>query len=190
MSILILAEHDNASIKSATLNTVAAAIAIGGDVTLLVAGADCAAAAEAAAKIAGVSKVLVADNAAYANQLAENVSLLMADLGKGYSHLLAPATTTGKNIMPRVAALLDVAMISEITGVDSADTFKRPIYAGNIIATGSPEIRARLNMMRLTAKSASIEWKTLIMMKRCIIAASHYSCQTYRQDFRRPGHPW
>lgn len=135
MSILIVAEHDNAALNAATLNTVAAGAAIGGDIAVLVAGAGCAAVADAAAKVAGVSKVLLADNAVYANQLAENVSLLVADLGKGYSHILAPATTSGKNIMPRVAALLDVAQISEITAVESADTFKRPVYAGNVIAT-------------------------------------------------------
>jgi electron transfer flavoprotein alpha subunit len=135
MSILILAEHDNASIKAATLNTVAAANAIGGDVTVLIAGSGCAVAAEQAAKITGVNKVLVADHPAYANQLAENISLLLADLAKSYSHILAPATTNGKNILPRVAALLDVAQISDITAVESADTFKHPIYAGNIIET-------------------------------------------------------
>ena len=135
MSILVLAEHDNASLKGATLNTVAAAKAIGGDVHVLVAGSNCKAVADAAAKVAGVSKVLVADNAAYTNQLAENVSLLVAELGKGYSHILAPATSSGKNIAPRVAALLDVAQISEIIAVVAADTFKRPIYAGNVIAT-------------------------------------------------------
>lgn len=135
MSILVLAEHDNASLKGATLNTVAAAKLIGGDVHLLVAGSNCKAVADAAAKVAGVSKVLLADNAAYANQLAENISLLVADLGKSYSHILAPATSSGKNIAPRVAALLDVAQISEIIAVVAADTFKRPIYAGNVIAT-------------------------------------------------------
>jgi electron transfer flavoprotein alpha subunit len=135
MAVLVYAEHDNGSIKGATLNTVAAAQAIGGDIHVLVAGSDCQAAAQAAAQIAGVSKVLVADNAAYAHQLAENVSLLVADLGKAYSHILAPATTNGKNFAPRVAALLDVAQISEITKVVSADTFERPIYAGNAIAT-------------------------------------------------------
>ncbi len=135
MAVLVYAEHDNSSIKGATLNTVAAAQAIGGDVHVLVAGSNCQAAATAAAQIAGVSKVLVADNAAYTNQLAENVSLLVADLGKAYSHILAPATTNGKNFAPRVAALLDVAQISEITKVISADTFERPIYAGNAIAT-------------------------------------------------------
>jgi electron transfer flavoprotein alpha subunit len=135
MAILVIAEHDNVSLKSATLNTVAAAQAIGGDIHVLVAGAACSAAAEAAAKATGVAKVLVADNAVYTNQLAENVSLLVAELGKGYSHVLAPATSNGKNILPRVAALLDVAQISEITAVLSADTFQRPIYAGNVIAT-------------------------------------------------------
>ncbi|MEC7120531.1 MAG: FAD-binding protein [Pseudomonadota bacterium] len=135
MGILVYAEHDNASLKPVTLNVVAAAQAIGGDIHVLVAGEGCQAAADAAAKIAGVSKVLVADNAAYAHQLAENVSLLVAGLGKAYSHILAPATTNGKNFMPRVAALLDVGMISEITKVVSADTFERPIYAGNAIAT-------------------------------------------------------
>ncbi len=135
MSILVYAEHDNASIKGATLNTVAAAKAIGGDIHVLVIGAGCQAAAEAAAKIDGVSKVLVADNAAYGHQLAENISALVAELGKGYSHILAPATSNGKNFLPRVAALLDVNQISEISKVVSPDTFERPIYAGNAIAT-------------------------------------------------------
>ncbi len=135
MSILVIAEHDNASLKGATLNTIAAAQKIGGDIVVLVAGANCGAAAQAAAKAAGVSKVLVADNAAYQHQLAENVALLVAEVGKAYSHILAAATTNGKNLLPRVAALLDVAQISEIQEVVSADTFKRPIYAGNVIAT-------------------------------------------------------
>lgn len=135
MSILVIAEHDNASINDATLNTVAAATAIGGDITVLVAGQNCADAANAAAKIAGVTKVQIADNACYAKQLAENMALLVADLGKDSSHILAPSTTTGKNVLPRVAALLDVAQLSDVTGVVSADTFERPIYAGNIIAT-------------------------------------------------------
>lgn len=135
MSVLVYAEHDNASLKGATLNVVAAAKAIGGDITVLVAGSDCGAAAEAAAKIDGVSKVLQADNAAYANQLAENVSGLVAELGKDYSHILSAATSIGKNFMPRVAALLDVEQISDIISVESENTFKRPIYAGNAIAT-------------------------------------------------------
>lgn len=135
MSIFVIAEHDNAALKPATLNTVTAASTIGGDLTVLVAGEGCAAVANAAAAINGVSKVLVADNAAYANQLAENLAELIAELGKGYTHILAPATTSGKNLMPRVAALLGVAQISDITEVKSTDTFVRPIYAGNALAT-------------------------------------------------------
>ena len=154
MSILVLAEHDNASLKAATLNTVAAAAAIGGEITILVAGSDCAAVGEAAAKVAGVSKVLVADNTAYGHQLAENVSLLVAELGKDYSHVLASATTNGKNILPRAAALLDVAQISEIIAVDSADTFKRPIYAGNIIATVQSADAIKVITVRGTAFDA------------------------------------
>ncbi|WP_373081848.1 electron transfer flavoprotein subunit alpha/FixB family protein [Zhongshania sp.] len=154
MSILILAEHDNASIKGATLNTVAAAKAIGGDIVVLVAGEACGAAAEAAAKIEGVSKVLVADNAAYGHQLAENVSLLVAELGKDYTHILAPASTSGKNTLPRAAALLDVAQISEIITVESADTFKRPIYAGNVIATVQSSDAIKVITVRTTAFDA------------------------------------
>lgn len=135
MTILVIAEHDNASLKSATLNTVAAAQQIGGDIDLLVIGESCAAAAEEAAKVNGVSKVLVADNAVYGHQLAENLAPLVAELGTDYSHILAAATTGGKNFMPRVAAKLDVVQISDIISVESADTFKRPIYAGNAIAT-------------------------------------------------------
>ncbi|KHL67692.1 electron transfer flavoprotein subunit beta [Pseudomonas flexibilis] len=135
MAILVIAEHNNAALAAVTLNTVAAAAKIGGDIHVLVAGQNVGGVAEAAAKVAGVSKVLVADNAAYANLLPENVAPLIAELGKGYSHVLAPATTNGKNYLPRVAALLDVDQISEIVAVESADTFKRPIYAGNAIAT-------------------------------------------------------
>lgn len=135
MSILVIAEHDNKALNAATLNVVAAAQKIGGDITVLVAGSGAQAVADQAAKVAGVSKVLLADDAAYANQLAENVAKLVAELGKGYSHILATSTTTGKNILPRAAALLDVSMITDIIAVDSANTFKRPIYAGNAIAT-------------------------------------------------------
>lgn len=135
MSILVIAEHDNKALNAATLNVVAAAQKIGGDITVLVAGSGAQAVADQAAKVAGVSKVLLADDAAYANQLAENVAKLVAELGKGYSHILAASTTTGKNILPRAAALLDVSMITDIIAVDSANTFKRPIYAGNAIAT-------------------------------------------------------
>ncbi|HVW49546.1 MAG TPA: FAD-binding protein [Trinickia sp.] len=135
MTILVIAEHDNASIKGATLNTVAAAQKIGGDIHVLVAGHNAQGAADAAAKIAGVSKVLLADAPQLAAGLAENVEATVLDIAKDYSHIVAPATAYGKNIAPRVAAKLDVAQISEITAVVSADTFERPIYAGNAIAT-------------------------------------------------------
>ncbi|ENU18998.1 electron transfer flavoprotein subunit alpha [Acinetobacter bohemicus ANC 3994] len=135
MSILVIAEHDNKTLNGATLNVVAAAQKIGGDITVLVAGSGAQAVADQAAQVAGVSKVLLADNAAYAHQLAENVAALVAELGKGYSHILATSTTTGKNVLPRAAALLDVSMISDIIAVESPKTFKRPIYAGNAIAT-------------------------------------------------------
>src|SRR5690554_7224467 len=135
MSILVIAEHDNSSLKQATLNVVAAAKAIGGDIDVLVAGENVGAVAEAAAKAEGVNKVLVADNAAYGHFLGENLGELVAEVGKGYGHILAAAGTTGKDFMPRVAALLDVAQVSDIIKVESADTFVRPIYAGNAIAT-------------------------------------------------------
>ena len=151
MSTLVIAEHDNGSLKGATLNAVTAAQALGADIDVLVAGAGCAGAAEAAAKVAGVSKVLVADNAAYEHQLAENVSLLIAELGAGYDNIVAPATTNGKNTMPRVAALLDVAQISDILSVESADTFKRPIYAGNVIATVQTSDAKKVITVRTTA---------------------------------------
>ena len=135
MSALVLAEHDNVSLKPATLSAVSAAQQIGGDVHILVAGKDCAKVAEAAAKVAGVAKVKVADAAQYATGLAEPLAALIVGLAGEYSHLIAPATTGGKNVMPRVAALLDVAQISDISAVVSADTFVRPIYAGSALAT-------------------------------------------------------
>ncbi|HAO33617.1 MAG TPA: electron transfer flavoprotein subunit alpha [Candidatus Competibacteraceae bacterium] len=135
MSILVIAEHDNAALKAATLNTVTAASQLGGDIAVLVAGHNCGAVAQAAAKVAGVKKVLHADAPHYANQLAENVAALVVGLAGGYSHILAPATAAGKNVLPRVAALLDVAQISDIIKVESPDTFVRPIYAGNVLAT-------------------------------------------------------
>ena len=135
MAILVYAEHDNASLKADTLKTVAAAQAIGGDIHVLVAGLNCGAVAEEAAKVNGVSKVLVADNGAYEHQLAENVSTLVVELAGDYEHILATALSIGKNFMPRVAALLDVAQVSDIIAVESSDTFVRPIYAGNAIAT-------------------------------------------------------
>lgn len=153
MAILVYAEHDNKELKSATLATVAAAAQMGGDVHLLVAGSDCQAVAEQAAKVSGVSKVLVADNAAYAHQLAENVSLLVSELAAGYSHIVAAATTTGKNFLPRVAALLDVSMVSDITAVVDANTFERPIYAGNAIAT----VKSSENIIVVSVRTTAFE---------------------------------
>ena len=155
MGILVYAEHDNSALKGATLNVITAAQKIGGDITVLVAGKGCAAVADAAAKVAGVSKVLLADNDAYEHQLAENVAALVAEVGKGSSHILAAATTTGKNFMPRVAALLDVEQVSEIIAVESADTFKRPIYAGNAIATVQNSDSTKVITVRATGFDAA-----------------------------------
>ncbi len=135
MTVLVIAEHDNAALKSATLNTVTAAAQIGGDIHVLVAGHNAAAAAQAAASIAGVAKVIHAEGASLANGLAENVAAQVLSIANQYSHILFPATASGKNVAPRVAAKLDVAQISDITKVIGADTFERPIYAGNAIAT-------------------------------------------------------
>jgi len=135
MTSLVLAEHDNAALKPATLSAITAAQQIGGDIHILVAGKDCGKVAEAAAKIAGVAKVRVADADQYSAALAEPLTALIVSLAGEYSHLIAPATTSGKNVMPRVAALLDMAQISDISAVVSADTFVRPIYAGNALAT-------------------------------------------------------
>jgi electron transfer flavoprotein alpha subunit len=135
MAVLILAKHDNATLNDATSKTVTAAKAIGGDITVLVAGENAGAVAEAAAKLDGVTKVLHVEGAAYGHRLAEPLTALVQSLASGYSHILFPATTSGKNVAPRLAALLDVMVLSEITGVVSADTFERPIYAGNAIQT-------------------------------------------------------
>ncbi|MCS4062165.1 electron transfer flavoprotein subunit alpha/FixB family protein [Pseudomonas putida] len=154
MSILVVAEHDNHTLAAPTLNTLAAARQIGGEVVVLVAGLDVSGVAFAAAQIAGVSKVLMADDAAYARQLPENVAPLVANLGRDFSHVLAPATSNGKNILPRVAALLDVDQISEIISVESADTFKRPIYAGNAIATVQSNAAVKVITVRSTGFEA------------------------------------
>ena len=154
MTILVIAEHDQQSVKAATLNTLAAAAKLGGDIHVLVAGAGCAAAATQAATLQGVSKVLVADAAHYADQTAENVAALVVAQAGAYSHILAPATTFGKNVLPRVAALLDVAQISEITAVESADTFVRPIYAGNAMATVQSADKIKVITVRTTAFDA------------------------------------
>ena len=155
MSTLVIAEHDNVSIKAATLNAVTAAAKIGGEIHLLVAGQGCAAVADEAVKIAGVAKVLLADAPQYADQLPENLAALVVAKASGYSHILAAATTAGKNVMPRVAALLDVAQISEIVAVESADTFVRPIYAGNVLATVQSLDPVKVVTVRTTAFEAA-----------------------------------
>jgi len=155
MSVLVIAEHDNASVKGATLNTVTAAIACGGDVHVLVAGANASAAAQAAAKVAGVAKVLHADAPGLDHGLAENVAAQVLAVAKNYSHILFPATASGKNVAPRVAALLDVAQLSDITKVISADTFERPIYAGNAIATVQSADAIKVVTVRTTGFDAA-----------------------------------
>lgn len=155
MGILVVAEHDNSDIAPATLNTVTAAAEIGGDIAVLIAGNGSAAAADAATKIAGIAKVLHADSAEYANGLAENVAPLVVSLAAGYSHILAPATSFGKNVMPRAAALLDVQQISEISGIIDADTFVRPIYAGNAMATVKSSDPVKVITVRATAFDAA-----------------------------------
>lgn len=156
MSILILAEHNNSEIASATLNTITAASQIGGDIHVLIAGSNCDAAAQSAAKIDGVSKVIKADAENLAHPLAEEIAPIIVDLAKNYGHVLAPATTYGKNILPRAAALLDVQQISDILSVESADTFTRPVYAGNAIATVKSSDAIKLITVRSTTFDAAI----------------------------------
>ena len=155
MAALVIAEHDGASLRAATLNTVTAAAKAGGDVTILVAGSYCGAAAQAAAQVAGVTKVLVADAPQFAGGLAENVAAQVVAVAGGFSHILFPATPEGKNVAPRVAALLDVAQVSDILSVESADTFTRPIYAGNAIATVQSADAVKVLTVRTTAFDAA-----------------------------------
>ncbi len=157
MTTLVIAEHDNTSLKGATHHTVTAAVALGGEVHVLVAGANAAGVAAAAAKITGVTKVLHADGAPFADGLAENVAAQVIAIAKDYSHLLFPATAAGKNVAPRVAALLDVAQVSDITKVISADTFERPIYAGNAIATVQATDAVKVITVRTTGFDAAAE---------------------------------
>ena len=154
MSILVIAEHDNSELKTATLNTVAAGLAIGGDIDILVAGTDCESVAESASQIPGVTKVLLANKETYKNCLAENIGNLVVELAEGYTHILSPATTNGKNFMPRVAAKLDVSQVSDISAVISEDTFERPIYAGNCIATVQSTDSVKVITVRTTGFDA------------------------------------
>jgi len=155
MTILVLADHDNQAIRGATLNTVAAAQKIGGDIVLLVAGGACAAAAQAGAQIAGVTKVLLADAPQYKDELAESLAALVASIAGGYSHILVPSTTFGKNVAPRIAALLDVAQVSDIVAVNSPDTFVRPIYAGTALATVQSKDKLKVITVRATGFDAA-----------------------------------
>ncbi|WP_341674894.1 FAD-binding protein [Niveibacterium sp. SC-1] len=155
MTILVIAEHDNASLKASTFNTIAAASKIGGDIHVLVAGQGCEAVAQAAAKIAGVAKVRLADAAIYKDQLAENLAALILANVSAYGHVLAPATAFGKNFMPRVAALLDASQVSDIVAVESADTFVRPIYAGNALATVQSPDAVKIVTVRTAAFDAA-----------------------------------
>ena len=166
MAALVIAEHDNAHIKGATLNTVTAAKAIGGDVHVLVAGSGAGEAAKAAAQIAGVAKVIHADGAQFEHGLAENMAAQVLAIASNYSHILFPATASGKNVAPRVAAKLDVAQISDITKVDAPDTFERPIYAGNAIATVQSADAIKVLTVRTTGfdpaarEGAAPAWRT------------------------------
>ncbi len=155
MAILVIAEHDNKQLKPGVTNTIAAATKLGADVNVLVAGHQCGEAAEAAAKVAGVTKVLVADVEHYAVALAENLAALVLSIADKFTHILAPATGYGKNFMPRVAAQLDVAQVSDISGIESSDTFVRPIYAGNVLATVQSNDRIKVITVRITAFDAA-----------------------------------
>lgn len=158
MTILLIADHDNKQLKAETAKALTAAQAMGSEIHLLVAGADCRAVAEQATKLNGVSKVLLANNAVYQHQLAENIAALVVELGQqNYSHIVTAATTSGKNFLPRVAALLDVAQISDITAVTSADTFIRPVYAGNAIATVQSADTIKVVTVRASAFAAAVE---------------------------------
>ena len=189
MKTLVVAEHDNAELKAATLNAVAAAAVLGGEVDILVAGAGCGAVADAASKVAGVSKVICADNAAYAHQLAENVSLLVAEVGAGYDNLLAPSTANGKNIMPRVAALLDVGQISDILSIESADTFTRPIYAGNVIATVQSSDAKKVITVRTTAFDAVAAEGGSATVEPCAAAHDAGVSQFIREEVAQSDRP-
>jgi electron transfer flavoprotein alpha subunit len=181
MAALVIAEHDNASLKASTLNTVTAAVQCSNEVHILIAGHDCDAAAAAAAQIAGVTKVLIAEGAQFADGLAENIAEQALALATNYSHILAPATAYGKNILPRVAARLDVGQISEITKVDSPDTFERPIYAGNAIATVQSIDAIKVITVRATGFDAAATGGSAAIEKISAVADSGKSVFVSRE---------
>lgn len=186
--ILVVAEHDHQSLKAATLNTIGAARQIGGEIDVLVAGSDCAAAARQAASLQGVATVKIADAAHYQNQGAENLSALLLAQAGAYSHILAPATSFGKNLLPRVAALLDVAQISEITAVKSADTFVRPIYAGNALATVRSADRVKVISVRATAFDP-VEAGNSAAIETIAAAADSMQSQLRERELTRSARP-
>jgi electron transfer flavoprotein alpha subunit len=181
MTTLVIAEHDNVSLKGSTAHTVTAATQVGGDIHILVAGSNCSAAAEAATQLAGVTKVLVADAAYFADGLAENCAAQVLAIASSYSHILAPATAYGKNILPRVAAKLDVAQVSEITKVISADTFERPIYAGNAIATVQSTDPVKVITVRTTGFDSAAAGGSAAIEKISAVADSGQSCFVSRE---------
>jgi electron transfer flavoprotein alpha subunit len=191
MTILVIAEHDHSSLKAATLNTVAAAQKIGGDIHLLVAGSGCSAAAQAATQLQGVSTVKVADAAHYQSQTAENLTALVIAHAGGYSHILAPATTFGKNLAPRIAALLDVAQISEISGVESPDTFVRPIYAGNALATVKSADPVKVITVRSTAFDAvaAVDGENSAKIENIEAAADTQQTQLQNRELTKSARP-
>ncbi|MEI7612191.1 MAG: FAD-binding protein [Betaproteobacteria bacterium] len=188
MRSLVIVEHDHAVVKSATLNTVSAAAQIGGEIDLLVAGSSCAEVAQLAAKIAGVSKVLLADAPHYADQSPENVAALVLAHAAGYSHILASASTAGKNVLPRVAALLDVAQISDIIAVEGFDTFVRPIYAGNVLSTVQSSDKVKVITVRATAFEPVVEGGDA-RVENIAAAADHGRSRVLSRDLTDSGRP-
>ena len=189
MTALVIAEHDNQSIKGATLNTVTAASQLGGDVHVLIAGANAADAAKAAAQIAGVAKVIHADAAGFEHGLAENVAAQVIALAGAYSHIVVPATASGKNVAPRVAALLDVGQVSDITKVISADTFERPIYAGNAIATVQSSDKVKVITVRSTGFDAAAATGGSAAVETATATADHGSSQFVGSEIARNDRP-
>jgi electron transfer flavoprotein alpha subunit len=189
MRILVLAEHDNVNLKSATANAIAAAARLAGDVEVLVVGEGCRAAAEAAARLTGVARVTLVDAPHYAEQTAENLALFVADHGKSYSHVLAAATQHGKNVLPRVAALLDVAQISDIIAIEGPDTFVRPIYAGNALATVKSGDTVKVITVRTTAFAAAPDGGRAAPIERLDPGPDLGLCRLVRRELTQSGRP-
>ena len=187
--ILVIAEHDNKQLRPSTLNTITAATKLGNDITVLVAGYQCNAVAEQCAKIAGISKVILADDAVYKHQLAENISVLVAELAKNFKYVLTPATTFGKNFLPRVAALLDVAQISDVLEIVTPDIFVRPIYAGNALATIKTADAIKVLTIRTTAFSPAVSNTTTVPIETCTINIKNELSQFVKQELSKSARP-